>query len=78
MSTTSDAPTREPYAAVLVTAPFGFRDAYWCWHLNEPVILQYEDDQPICAHCGGDPIEDPAQLHEFLVHLSKPEKVVQR
>ncbi len=49
--------------------PRGFRDIYWCWNLNEPVILEYRDDKPYCVNCSSELSED---THVFICSVFKP------
>ena len=52
----------------LTEMPMGFRDLLWCPILNEPGILSYENDKPICPHCTSFSIE----THTFIGHITKP------
>jgi hypothetical protein len=48
----------------------GWRDLYWCYILNEPVIIEYKDGQPFCTNCNGNPLK--GQEHSFIFHILKP------
>jgi hypothetical protein len=52
--------------------PTGFRDLYWCWHLNEPVIIEYRDKQSYCTNCHADLLGD-SEEHTFIAHVYKPD-----
>lgn len=47
----------------------GSRDIYWCSRLNEPVIIEYKDGEPVCRNCN-DVLDD--EEHVFLGHVRKP------
>lgn len=55
--------------------PLGFRDVYWCYLLNEPVIITYhfEDgvEKPWCIHCQGEMVHGDG-IHVFICHINKP------
>ena len=66
----------------------GFRDVYWCWIANEPMIIEYMSinpkggTKPVCSNCrmmDMDATDDPPKLsswfkktHKFLFHINKP------
>lgn len=52
-------------------APTGSRDLYWCWHLNEPVIIEYREGRSYCIHCRDDLLDD-GDSHTFIAHVKKP------
>lgn len=58
--------------------PQGFRDVYWCYNLNEPVIIDYENDKPGCSLCNYRvdtlPDEGFLRMHKFIKHILKPKK----
>ena len=67
----------------LTYKPKGWRDIYWCWYANEPMVLEYRDDEPYCVECqckfkinkNGDGIFDKNWLgadHIFICHILKP------
>lgn len=49
--------------------PKGFRDLYWCWVMNEPMIIEYKDDRAICGVCGDWQLDFG---HTFIMHIRKP------
>ena len=58
-----------PSKPILSDTPKGFRDLMWCPYLNEPVILEYKDENPTCPSCKG---SFEASTHWFLGHILKP------
>ena len=52
--------------------PTGFRDLYWCGHLNEPVLIEWRDDRSYCVNCKAELLED-TDSHTFIAHVKKPE-----
>jgi hypothetical protein len=48
----------------------GSRDLYWCYVLNEPVIIEYRNDVAICTHCSA---ELNNNQHRFMFHINKPQ-----
>jgi hypothetical protein len=55
----------------------GFRDVYWCWHINEPVVLEYAGSDLLCRNCGtrASNLEDFEDEHMFIVHIRKPGRI---
>mgnify|MGYP001606118789 CR=1 FL=1 len=47
--------------------PGRFRDIYWCFRLNEPMIISYKDNEKHCVNCG---VFDK-DMHVFLGHIIK-------
>jgi hypothetical protein len=56
---------------VITNVPAGSRDLYWCWHLNEPVIIEYREGRSYCTNCRADLLGD-AEEHTFILHVMKP------
>lgn len=56
--------------------PVGFRDVWWCYRVNEPVITIYEGTMatewhPVCSICKQR-LDDPAiEDHVFMFHINK-------
>jgi len=44
----------------------GYRDVWWCWSVNEPVIVANDG----CGHCGKERLNADPQ-HQFLCHIQK-------
>ncbi len=64
---------RVPHSAspVFGDVPTGSRDLYWCWHLNEPVIISYRDGLSYCDNCRAELLGDE-DSHTFIAHVLKP------
>lgn len=60
----------------------GFRDVYWCYILNEPMINQFkrepgQEPKLMCPNCnwvdyGKEPSEEFLSQHVFICHIVKP------
>lgn len=48
--------------------PRGTRDLMWCPYLNEPAIIEWDGDNPVCPNCKN----FEAATHTFMGHISKP------
>jgi hypothetical protein len=66
------------YKFTLTDKPEGFRDLYWCFNLQEPVILEYKDAVVFCSNCactggaeGKKPDDGFMRSHEFIGHIRK-------
>lgn len=55
-----------------------YRALYWCWIVNEPVILVYRGEYPYCRLCNwldvkkGEPSEGFMREHKFMQEISIP------
>ena len=52
------------------------REVWWCWIVNEPVIVDFPNGYKQCGLCEMN-LEDSETLHEFLLHLHKPQDKVE-
>lgn len=54
--------------------PRGFRDVYWCWHLNEPFVIEYRDSEVgrkrFCPNCNANDFDE--ENHIFICTVFKP------
>jgi hypothetical protein len=65
-------------ATPITLKPSGFRDVYWCHHVNEPAFLvAAPDGRCKCQVCGmswnrPEDIDESEGHHWFLFHVNKP------
>jgi hypothetical protein len=45
----------------------GFRDLYWCWSFNEPILVWPLD---VCRECKAEGVSK-SDRHEFIAHVQK-------
>jgi hypothetical protein len=46
------------------------RTVWWCWILNEPMIMHWKDNKPHCSTCDmvdEHPLENGSILHQISV-----------
>ena len=49
----------------------GPRDLLWCWAINEPALLEYRGNSPVCSTCD-ELIYPDAGAHTFIANIRKP------
>ena len=54
----------------VTSSPKGYRDVYWCWILNEPVILTRVQGVLHCDNCHLE-VHDHEKDHTFICHIEK-------
>ena len=50
----------------------GSRDVFWCYQLNEPVILEWRGETPFCTCCYA--AMNYPMLHTFIANIRKPRR----